>query len=88
MSIRAGTLYVDGSGVENTGSIGICYYCKKDSSKCGAFDEDSITTVSYHGVPAVVKWRDIMRVSQILECPIGEFDYKKSELCANGEKSG
>ena len=70
MSIRNGSLYLEGNIVENTGSMGICYYCKRDSTACGAFDEDSTTTVSYHGAPAVVKWRDIARVSQILSCPI------------------
>ena len=88
MSIRAGNLYVDGNIVENTGSMGICYYCKKDSTKCGAFDDDSTTTVSYYGAPAIVKWKDLMRISQICSCPIDVFEYKNSgfmKKCENHE---
>jgi hypothetical protein len=85
MSIRTGTLYVDGKAVENTGSESICAYCRK-AYDCKAFQDGFTLTVSYYGAPAQVKFKDLHMTGQIMGCPIGEFEYKKSVI-VDGEKS-
>jgi len=77
MSIRNGTLYVKGEAVENTGSASICGYCKK-AYGCKAFQDDYKLTVNYYGAPAEVTFKNLHMTGQIMQCPINEFQYKKS----------
>ena len=75
MSIRGGILYINGEKKENTGSESICSYCHK-AYGCKAFRDDYKLTVNYFGAPAEVLFKNLLMISQILQCPINEFDYK------------
>jgi hypothetical protein len=76
LSIINGELRQNGEHLRWVGSESICYWCRKRYT-CRAFEDDY--TVDYPVHPLVsgkVVFSQLYMISQILKCPIDQFEYR------------